>query len=494
MARASDDRPGPSGPIGCAGRRIAVVGAGYVGLVTAACLARLGHRVVCLEADPSRLQVLRGGRMPVHEPELEALVRRGRLSGCLNFADGGSRRISGAAIVFLTVQTPPTTDGRADLGPLWQAVAGLVPRLARSAILVIKSTVPVGTGDAVAGRLRRAGRVDVRVVANPEFLREGSAIRDFLEPDRIVIGAEDDAAGGAVAALYTRLRASIVRCDRRSAELAKYASNVALAVRISFINEVAGLCAALDADVDQVAAIVGADRRIGASFLQAGLGWGGSCFPKDVATFAAMAREHKVPAHIAEAAVAVNRGQRVAAAERLLASVPRSGARVGVLGLAFKPDTDDLRGSPALDIIERLLNAGVEVRAHDPVARPAAALTSGVMLCADPYEVAHGSDAVLLATDWRQYIELDWSLVRRAMRGRLVLDGRNVLDGEILRALGFDYQAFGRRESLARRRPASMTPAAMSQAVAPPVPRLRDEDGGEMAFGRPAAMIARHRS
>lgn len=426
--------------------RVAVIGAGYVGLVTAACLASLGHRVRCIEADQGRLDSLRRGRAPFQEPGLAPLIDTERAAGRLTFAGLDAPMLGEASIVFLAVQTPQGAGGAPETRYLDEAVAWAVPRLARKAVLVIKSTVPVGTGDAMARRLAEAGRSDVEVASNPEFLRQGTAVQDFLQPDRVVLGSAGEAAAATVAMLYEPLGAPIMHCDRRSAELAKYAANAALALRVSFINEIASLCEGLDADVDLVAAIIGADRRIGPAFLQAGLGWGGSCFPKDVAAIGAMARRMGQPARLMEAAVEVNDSQRELAVGRLLAALPASDARVVVLGLAFKPLTDDLRGSPAVAVIRQLQEAGVAVRVHDPVAGTAQGWqpTPGVQHVEDVYAAVCGADALLLATDWPEYSTLAWDAIRRLMRGRFVLDGRNALDSERLRRSGFIYAAFGR--------------------------------------------------
>ncbi len=425
---------------------VAVIGAGYVGLVTGACLAELGHAVTCVEIDPGRLAQLERGELPIYEPGLDAIVARNRRAGRLAFTGDHVAALRESAFAFVAVNTPARVDGQANTSFVFAAVGSILAHAALGVTIVTKSTVPVGTGDAIARLAVGAGRRDVQVVSNPEFLREGRAVRDFMEPDRIVIGAEHEAAGGAVARLYAVLDAPTVITDRRSAELAKYAANAFLATRISFINEVAVLCEALGADVEEVARIVGADRRIGPSFLHAGLGWGGSCFPKDVRALAATAAEAGCQSSILPAVFDVNARQRERAVQQLLTIVKAvPDATIAVLGLAFKPDTDDVREAPALDIIGRLLNAGVGVRAHDPIAMDGARrVLPNVRWCADAYEAVHGSDAVLLATEWGEYLGLDWRAIRDLMRGRVVLDGRNVLDGGALAALGFTYLSIGR--------------------------------------------------
>lgn len=432
---------------------VAVVGAGYVGLVTSACLAELGHQVVCLEVDERRLRELQRGSLPIYEPGLDELVQRGVRAGRLRFKGTFPAAVSGARFVFIAVPTPPLEDGRANTTHVFSAVREVLGMAEPGTIIVVKSTVPVGTGESLAHLARALGRVDVRVVSNPEFLRQGSAVDDFLSPDRIVVGAEDEMAGEAVAALYRGLTAPLMTCDRRSAELAKYAANALLATRISFMNEVAAVCEATGADVDEVARIVGADERIGPHFLRAGLGWGGSCFPKDVLALAATAATHGADVPILDAVFAVNLRQRDVALNHLLHAVSdRDDPVVAVLGLSFKPNTDDLRGSPALEVIGRLLENGVRVRAHDPVAMSRArAAMPAVEYGSDAYEVADGADALLLATEWPEYVRLDWARVRELMRGTSIVDGRNVLDQRLLRRLGFIYVSFGRNAAAHRR-------------------------------------------
>jgi len=426
--------------------KISVIGAGYVGLVTAACLAELGHTVTCVEINEERLALLHRGEVPIHEPGLDAMVARNRQAGRLAFTGDHSAAHQGVEFAFVAVNTPPGPDGQADVTFVFTAVQSVLAQASEGVTIVTKSTVPVGTGDAIAHLATRTGRRDVHVASNPEFLREGSAVKDFMAPDRIVVGAERETVAAAVARLYVTLDAPVVITDRRSAELAKYAANAYLATRISFINEVATLCEAVGADVDEVARIVGADRRIGPSFLQAGLGWGGSCFPKDVRALAATAADVGCGSSILPAVFDVNARQRDRAVQQLLSLLDRNpDTAVAVLGLAFKPDTDDIREAPALDIICQLLAAGIRVRAHDPIAmNNARRVLPNVRWCSDAYEAAKGSDAILLATEWSDYRTLEWRLVRDLMRGRVVLDGRNVLDGRALASLGFTYLSIGR--------------------------------------------------
>lgn len=427
-------------------RRIVVVGAGYVGLVAGACFARLGHRVTCLEIDAGRLAKLRAGSVPIFEPGLDELIRDGRANGMLSFESDYASALDGAEFVFLAVNTPPGIDGHADTSFVFAAVRAMTPHISDGTVVVTKSTVPVGTGDRIEAALRAAGRRSV-VVANPEFLAEGTAVQDFFAPDRIVVGAEDEGAAGAVLALYDGVEGGRrIVTSRRSAELAKYAANALLASRISFMNEVAAICDGIDADIEHVREIVGADSRIGPAFLRAGLGWGGSCFPKDVQALAQMAREHGVQPRILESVSLVNVHQRELAASLLVReAAAHESPVVAVLGLAFKPHTDDLREAPAAFIIRRLVNAGITVRVHDPVAPvPESAVGPSVMGCATAYEAVHGAHAMILCTEWPEYLELDWASMRESMAGRFVLDGRNALDEHVIRAAGFLYRGFGR--------------------------------------------------
>ena len=425
--------------------RISVIGGGYVGLVSGAGLARLGHSVVVVEVDQHRLARIRSGHLPIHEPGLDELVAEERAEHRLEFTDEYAAAIPSSDFVFLAVNTPPRPDGEADTTFVFNAVRTVLAHARPGLTIVTKSTVPVGTGDQIEGLAREAG-VRAEVVSNPEFLREGTAVYDFMHPDRVVVGARTETVAARVAGLYESLEAPHILTSRRSAELAKYAANAFLATRISFMNEIATISEAVGADIAEIERIVGADARIGPAFLQAGLGWGGSCFPKDLSALAATASRAGQDSRIIDAVVQVNTGQRDRAVELLLEAVgQRDDAVVGVLGLAFKPHTDDLRGSPALEVIARLIEAGVGIRAHDPAAMPAARLLApDATYVRDAYEVAEGADALLLATEWPLYRELDWRRVRSLMRGRRIVDGRNVLHGGLLTRLGFDYRGFGR--------------------------------------------------
>lgn len=422
---------------------ITVIGAGYVGLVTAAGLAELEHNVTCVEINAARIAMLERNQLPIYEPGLDRLVARHRMSGHLRFTSDYATSVPQAEFVFVAVGTPPTPAGAADTRYVFAAVRSVLQYAQPGTVIVVKSTVPVGTGDAIAELVRSHG---METVSNPEFLREGTAVRDFLEPDRIVIGASHPSLAASVARLYASLAAPVVSCARRSAELAKYAANAFLATRISFINEMSVICDQVDADIEEVARVIGMDQRIGPAFLNAGLGWGGSCFPKDLMALADIAASNGAEALITSAVAEVNRRQRHRAVDRLVkgvAHVPRP--QVGVLGLAFKPHTDDIREAPALDIIARLQARGVSVRAHDPLAAANAhGLLPEVEYDENPYDVARGSHALLLATEWPDYLTLNWRRMHTLMAGDLILDGRNVLDAQYLTSLGFIYASFGR--------------------------------------------------
>jgi UDPglucose 6-dehydrogenase len=430
-------------------RKIAVVGAGYVGLVTATCLAELGNAVVCIDNDPAKIERLAAGEVPFYEPSLSEMVVRNAQAGRLSFSLEIAGHVRACDIVFIAVGTPMRSDGHADLAAV-RAVARDIGRALDGPVLVVsKSTVPVETSELISSIIREHGGPDhhVTVVSNPEFLREGSAVADFMKPDRIVIGTADAHAERVMRDLYAPLDAPIVVTDVRTAEMIKYAANAFLATKISFINEIAGICELLDVDVRAVCRGIGYDRRIGTHFLNPGIGYGGSCFPKDLRALEQLAVERDHEAPLLHAVGLVNRRQverTVMKLDRWLGGLP--GRVVAVLGLAFKPDTDDLREAPALAIIERLLDRRAEVRAHDPVANAAARAMLGerVELCSDMYGAIEGADAVLLATEWNHFRALDLARCAKAMRGDLVVDGRNALDPEKAAAAGLRYVGVGR--------------------------------------------------
>jgi UDPglucose 6-dehydrogenase len=421
--------------------RVAVFGAGYVGLVTGACFAELGHDVVVRDVVASKIDALRAGRVPIHESGLEDMLERNRerLAFTLDVAEA----VEGADVLYIAVGTPPTYSGDADLSAVWTVVDEL-PEVERRIVVAMKSTVPVGTGRSVRHRLDDRGLANVGYVSNPEFTAEGTAVRDFMEPDRIVIGAFDIADGDVIAKLHEGIDAPIVRCDVPSAEMVKLAANAALVTRISFINEIANVCEATGADVTTVAEGIGLDRRIGPSFLRAGIGYGGSCFPKDSLALKQLAANSGYNFQLLNAVIEVNELQKrrvIGKLERRLG--PLRGKRIALLGLAFKPGTDDMREAPSLVLAGRLLSEGAEVIAWDPVA-DGASLLHGVEIAASALEALDGADAAVVVTEWPEVSEIDWAKAAGRMRGNVVLDGRNVLDPEKLRALGFVYEGIGR--------------------------------------------------
>ena len=427
--------------------QVAVIGAGYVGLVLASWLADCGHRTTCVEISQDRLKMLQAGKSPIHEQGLEPLLQRSLANGNLSFTADIREAVASHQVIFIAVPTPQNADGTADLSA-FDSVAEVIHTCARRGTAVaIKSTVPVGTGDLLAQRLGEEDGTGVAVVSNPEFLREGTAVKDSMNPTRVVIGASVREAGEKIASLYDGLGAPVIHCSRRTAELSKYASNAFLATKISFINEIAGICCATGADIGAVAEIMGADPRIGRHYLKAGLGWGGSCLPKDVSALIHTAASLHVQSPIIRAAAAINKGQREYAVKSLETELAGlKGKTVAVLGLAFKPGTDDVRESAGLDLAVRLVAAGAEVRAHDPVALgPAGRSLTSPAYCEDPYEAASACDAVILATEWPQYDLLDWGRVGSLMKRRVIFDGRNALDQQRLSSLGFTYLSFGRR-------------------------------------------------
>jgi UDPglucose 6-dehydrogenase len=417
-----------------------------VGGVSAACLADLGHDVECIDTNSARIAVYREGRSPIYEPGLDALIARGIDSGRLRFYDSYPDSVD-AEVVFIAVNTPGSQEGAADLRAVRDAVATIAVRVKPNTIIVNKSTVPIGTGDLVEGMANRASGASIAVVSNPEFLREGSAVRDFMEPDRIVLGSNDAGAIETVAELYSRLDAEIVRVDIRTAEMIKYASNAFLATKISFINEMAAICEALGADVRDVARGMGLDERIGHRFLHAGLGWGGSCFPKDVRALAHMAAVHGTNPQLLRSVIEINSGQRHRIVSRLRKELGGlDGKRVLILGAAFKPDTDDVRNSPALELANLLFLEGADVAIVDPVVNREQIAAEGCLARWVPSveEGCTGADATVLATEWPAFLSLDYRLVARRMKRAVLFDCRNVMEPRALTALGFRYLCIGR--------------------------------------------------
>ncbi len=420
---------------------IGVIGTGYVGLVTAAGFAELGSDVWCVDIDAEKIARLRRGEIPIYEPGLEELVAGN--SSRLHFDTDLGGALAHARLLFVAVGTPPTYSGDADLSAVHQVVDSM-PASEEHA-LVMKSTVPCGTGANIRRILREEGKA-FNYVSCPEFLKEGSAVADFMHPDRIVIGDDGDWAGEAVAELYEPFDAAVVRTDVASAEMIKLAANAFLATKISFINEIANVCEALGADVVEVARGMGLDERIGPKFLQAGLGYGGSCFTKDVSALKLLAGNSGYHFQLLNAVIEVNELQKrrvVAKLERQLGEL--AGKRVALLGLAFKPNTDDMRGASSLVLAARLLAEGAQVRAYDPIAEQEARRLMPQLDYADgAIDALTDADAMVLVTEWPQFVALDWSEVARAMRGTLVIDGRNALDGEAVRAAGLTYEGIGR--------------------------------------------------
>jgi len=431
--------------------QIAVIGTGYVGLVTGACFAEFGVDVTCVDKDADKIARLNAGEMPIYEPGLEQIVSKNVQAGRLRFTTDLKQAVEQALVIFLAVGTPPKEDGSADLSFVESAARSIAGHMNGYKVIVTKSTVPIGTGE----RLRKLigenlkTRLNFGIVSNPEFLREGAAINDFMRPDRVVIGSRDEEAIAIMRDLYRPLyliEAPFVLTSLEAAELAKYAANAFLATKISFINEVANLCESIGCDVHDVARAIGMDRRIGSKFLHPGPGFGGSCFPKDTRALASVAREFGRESTIVDAVIEVNRRQREAMVpkiEKLVGSL--QGKTIAVLGLAFKPETDDMREAPAIDIVQALVERGATVRAYDPVAMTEAAkVLPQVTYAADEYEAVSGADALVFVTEWNQFRALDMARVRDLMRSPRIADLRNIYDPADMRELGFEYVGVGR--------------------------------------------------
>jgi UDPglucose 6-dehydrogenase len=422
---------------------VGIFGAGWVGLVTAACFADLGHEVVVRDVVPERIDELEAGRMPIYEPGLAELVERNRER--LRFTLDAEDVLASARIAFVCVPTPSTYTGETDLSAVWRVLDEL-PEVSERTILVMKSTVPVGTGEQVRFRLDARGLAHIGYVSNPEFLAEGTALRDFMQPDRIVVGTFDDADGDAVAALYAPLAAPVVRADVASAEMVKLASNAFLATKISFINEIANVCEETGADVAVVAEGMGLDRRIGHLFLRPGIGYSGSCLPKDVSALKQLAGNSGYHFQLLTAVIEVNELQK----RRVIGKLAKHlgalrGRTIALLGLTFKPDTNDMRDAPSLILASRLLAEGASVRGWDPVAlEEARAVLGGVDVRPNLLEAVSGADAAVIVTEWDELRGLATTEVRNAMRTPLIVDGRNLLEPEAVRAAGFTYEAIGR--------------------------------------------------
>ncbi len=431
--------------------KIAVVGSGYVGLVAGACLAENGNDVICVDKDPAKIRLLQRGKIPIYEPGLEELVRRNRAEKRLTFTTQLARGVRSSQIIFIAVGTPTGEDGSADLQHVLEVARETARAMNGYKVVVNKSTVPVGTAARVREVIRRETTHPFSVVSNPEFLKQGAAIEDFMKPDRVVIGAEDPRAADMMRELYapfTRTGAPIMLMDCPSAELCKYAANAMLATRISFMNEVANVCEAVGADVDQVRKAVASDRRIGSSFLFAGVGYGGSCFPKDVKAMLRFAAAKNYDFAILEAVEAVNERQKLRLLDKLEAHFgDLKGKRIAVWGLAFKPRTDDMREAPAVPLIKGILAAGATVSAYDPEAvRVAKSIFGSTITYAESsYSALTGADALVIVTEWNEFREPDYTRMRKLLRGPVIFDGRNLYKPDHIRAQGFTYYSIGRQ-------------------------------------------------
>jgi UDPglucose 6-dehydrogenase len=425
---------------------ICVIGTGYVGLTTGACFADLGNHVVCLDIDEKKIARLDAGEIPIYEPGIEEMVTRNVQAGRLRFTTSYADAIPGREFLFIAVNTPQSATGHADMTQVESAATSLAQHLTTPTIVVNKSTVPIGSADRVGAIISRATSVPFAVVSNPEFLREGTAVHDFMHPDRVVLGSTDRGAAERVAALHAPLNAPTVITDVRTAEMIKYASNAFLATKISFINEIAQICDRLGADVNEVARGMGLDPRIAPSFLSAGIGWGGSCFPKDVKALEYMASMNGAHPQLLRAVAEINRDQRIHVVRMVREAVgDLRGKTVAMLGLSFKPNTDDMRDAPSAEIVELLEHEGATVRAYDPAAaEKAKRVLPSITLCKDAYEAVYQADAAILVTEWNEFKQLDLPKLRRAMRGRVLVDGRNLYDPAAMTAAGFDYRAIGR--------------------------------------------------
>jgi UDPglucose 6-dehydrogenase len=425
-----------------------MIGAGHVGLVSGACFADIGNEVICVDVDGEKIAGLKKGDIPFFEPGLAELVRKNAEEGRLSFTTDLEKGVKESGIIFIAVGTPPRENGEADLSYVEEVSRRIAASMEEYKIVVEKSTVPVKTGEWVRKTIRSNNihQVDFDVVSNPEFLREGAAVYDFIHPDRIVIGVESERAERAMRELYEPLKSSLVVTDIKSAEIIKHASNSFLALKISYINAIANICERVGADVEKVSQGMGLDKRIGRSFLKAGIGYGGSCFPKDVAAFIRIAEESGYDFELLKATEKINRGQ----IEQFLKKIKESlwllnNKTIGILGLAFKPDTDDVREAPSLKIIEQLQAEGAKVKAFDPVATETTrAVLKDVEYCANPYEVAEGSDCLLILTEWEEFRSLDLERIKALLKHPLIIDGRNLYEPQKFRDMGFTYIGVGR--------------------------------------------------
>ncbi|HEY0792357.1 MAG TPA: UDP-glucose/GDP-mannose dehydrogenase family protein [Chthoniobacterales bacterium] len=431
---------------------ISIVGSGYVGLVTGACFADVGHNVICVDNDERKVKTLRAGQIPIFEPGLEDVVHRNVSAHRLRFTASIEEGVDHSQVVFIAVPTPPQADGSVDMTYIEQVARDIAGVLKEYRVIVDKSTVPVKTGEKVANTIRRykAG-VEFDVVSNPEFLREGCAVPDLMHPDRIVIGSNSDRALALMKKVYEPFMAPIMVTDINSAELIKHAANSFLALKISYINAISAICEASGADVEKVAGGIGADKRIGRSFLNAGLGYGGSCFPKDLAAFIAISEELGVPFNLLKEVERINRSQRERFVKRIRETLwVLKGKRIAVWGLTFKPDTDDVRSSVAIDLVNDLLREGADVVAYDPKGMEKVRewkLAPGAVLVESALDAVRGAEALVLATEWQEFETIDLDQVRKLMHTPIVFDGRNQFDPVTMKELGFRYYAIGRGDA-----------------------------------------------
>jgi len=443
--------------------KISVIGTGYVGLVTGTCLAESGNQVICMDIDDRKIEMLNEGKVPIYEPGLEELIKRNAAHARLSFTTNMAFAVRNADIIFIAVGTPPGEDGSADLKYVLSAAREIGKFMNGYKVVVNKSTVPVGTGDMVRLAVGSRAKHKFDVVSNPEFLKEGAAIEDFMKPDRVVIGAESPKAIGIMQELYApffQKNNRILIMDIRSAEMTKYASNAMLATKISFINEMANICGSLGADIDAVRRGMGYDKRIGFEFLFPGVGYGGSCFPKDVKALVQTAQKHRIDAAVLKAVEAVNEEQKKvifrkimehfrvkAVRKRPLGKKPLAGRTIAVWGLSFKPRTDDMREAPSVVLINNLIRSGAEVMAHDPVAMNEAykIFRDRIFLAVDSYDALKGADALAVVTEWNEFRTPDFARMKKLLRSPVIFDGRNIFNPDEMRKLGFIYHGIGRR-------------------------------------------------
>lgn len=438
--------------------RISIVGTGYVGLVSGACFADQGNEVWCVDIDPEKIAMLERGESPIYEPGLEEMVRRNLRAERLHVTTDLADAIENTSVLFVCVGTPQRPEGGADMRAVWAVVEGIARNMREHKVVVMKSTVPVGTAAEVRRRMSALTEVEFDVVSNPEFLREGAALKDFLEPDRVVIGTDDARVATIMKELYAPFLGPdqpMLVMDNPSAELTKYGANALLATRISFMNELANLAGRVGADVNLVRKAMGYDHRIGHHFLYPGVGFGGSCFPKDVDALANTAQEHGMDLKILAATNGVNKAQKQILAQHILGRMgpDLQGTQIAVWGLSFKPNTDDMREAASIDIIDMLLEAGAKITAYDPEAMHTARRVFGdrITYAIRPYDALKGADALALITEWSEFRKPDWDRVKRAMSGRLIFDGRNIFEPGNVEALGFEYYGIGRGRNVNRR-------------------------------------------